>query len=162
MIIRELEDADLPALTAIYNDAVINTTAIWNDETVDVENRRAWINVRRGLGYPVLVADIDGVTAGYATFGDFRAFAGFRFTVEHSIYVDQSFRRCGIARRLLPVLSERARALGKHAMIGAIAADNAASIKLHVEAGFLEVGRMPEVGRKFDRWLDLVLMQKLL
>jgi phosphinothricin acetyltransferase len=159
MLIREFKEADLGAMTAIYNDAVVNTTAIWNDSTVDVENRRAWVAMRRSLGYPVLVADIDGACAGYATFSDFRAFDGYRFTVEHSVYVDTAFRRRGIARALLPALIEKARGLGKHVMLGAIAADNAASIKLHAEAGFTEVGRLPEVGRKFDRWLDLVFMQ---
>ena len=159
MMIRDLEDADLDAMTAIYNHAVINTTAIWNDTIVDLENRRAWVALRKSLGYPVLVAEIDGTVAGYATFADFRAFDGYRFTVEHSIYVDQSFRRRGIARALLPVLIERARAIGKHVVLGAIAADNEASIKLHAEAGFVEVGRLPKVGRKFDRWLDLVFMQ---
>lgn len=162
MQIRDFQDADLDSLTAIYNDAVLQTTAIWNEATVDVENRRAWVNARRSLGYPVLVADIDGIAAGYATFADFRAFDGFRFTVEHSIYVDASFRRRGIARALLPVLIDKARAIGKHVMLGAIAADNAASINLHAELGFVEMGRLPQVGRKFDRWLDLVFMQKML
>jgi phosphinothricin acetyltransferase len=162
MHIRELTDADLGAMTSIYNDAVLHTTAIWNDTTVDVDNRRAWVALRRSLGYPVLVAEIDGTVAGYATFADFRAFDGYRFTVEHSIYVDSTFRRRGIARALLPVLVETARAIGKHAMLGAIAADNEASIRLHAEAGFVETGRLPQVGRKFDRWLDLVFMQKIL
>jgi L-amino acid N-acyltransferase len=141
---------------------VLHTTAIWNDLVVDAENRRAWIAARRGLGYPVLVADVDGSVAGYATFGDFRAFDGYRFTVEHSIYVDQAFRRRGIARQLLTAIEGRARDLGKHVLIGGIAGDNAASLALHAEAGFVEVARMPEVGRKFDRWLDLVFMQKIL
>jgi phosphinothricin acetyltransferase len=159
MHIRELDDADLEAMTAIYNDAVVNTTAIWNDTVVSIDNRRAWVAARKSLGYPVLVAEIDGAVAGYATFADFRAFDGYRFTVEHSIYVDKAFRRRGIARALLPALIERARAIGKHVMLGAIAADNAASIRLHADAGFVEVGRLPQVGRKFDRWLDLVFMQ---
>ncbi len=162
MLIRDLTDTDLAAVTAIYNDAVLHTTAVWNETTVDIANRRAWVAARVGLGYPVLVADIDGVAAGYATFGDFRAFDGYRYTVEHSIYVAAAYRRRGIATALLPELEARARALGKHAMLGAIAADNAASIALHAAAGFTEVGRLPEVGRKFDRWLDLVFMQKLL
>jgi phosphinothricin acetyltransferase len=159
MHIRELEDADLGAMTAIYNDAVVNTTAIWNDAIVDVENRRAWVAARKSLGYPVLIAEIEGAVAGYATFADFRAFDGYRFTIEHSIYVDQQFRRRGVARALLPALIDGARAIGKHVMLGAIAADNEASIRLHAEAGFVEVGRLPQVGRKFDRWLDLVFMQ---
>ena len=162
MRIRDIDDADLPGLTAIYNHAVLHTTAIWNDTVVDVDNRRGWVAARLGLGYPVLIADIDGVVAGYATFGDFRAFDGYRFTVEHSIYVSADHRRRGIARALLPAIEARARALGKQVMLGAIAADNEASLRLHAGAGFLEAGRLAQVGRKFDRWLDLVFLQKTL
>ncbi len=162
MIIRDYRQADLAQLTAIYNDAVINTTAIFNERVVDETDRARWVEARLALGYPLLIAEVDGVAAGYATFGDFRAFDGFRFTVEHSIYVDSRFRRRGIARALLPVVAERAKAIGKHVMIGGITAENEASLRLHAEAGFVEVGRMPEVGRKFDRWLDLVFMQKIL
>lgn len=162
MLIRDFVPADLAAITAIYNDAVLHTTAIWNDTVVDLANRRQWVEARLALGYPVLIAEIDGQAAAYATFADFRAFEGFRFTVEHSIYVDPAFRRRGVARAILPVLVDRCRAIGKHVMIGAIAADNDASLRLHAAEGFAEVGRLPQVGRKFDRWLDLVFMQKLL
>jgi L-amino acid N-acyltransferase YncA len=162
MIIRDYREADLTQLTAIYNDAVINTTAIFNERVVDEADRARWVEARLALGYPLLIAEVDGVAAGYATFGDFRAFDGYRFTVEHSIYVDSRFRRRGIARALLPVVAARAKAIGKHVMIGGITAENEASLRLHAEAGFVEVGRLPEVGRKFDRWLDLVFMQKIL
>ncbi|MDR3495953.1 MAG: GNAT family N-acetyltransferase [Ancalomicrobiaceae bacterium] len=162
MLIRDLNAGDLPAMTAIYNDAVVNTTSIWNDALVDVENRRAFVGLRREMGFPVLAAEVDGEVAAYATFGDFRAFAGYRNTVEHSIYVDKRFRRRGIARALLKALEAEARLRTKHVMLGGISADNEASLKLHAELGFREVGRMPEVGRKFDRWLDLVFMQKIL
>lgn len=162
MIIRDYRETDLTQLTAIYNDAVVNTTAIFNDRIVDEADRARWVEARLGLGYPLLIAEVDGVAAGYATFGDFRAFDGYRFTVEHSIYVDSRFRRRGIARALLPYVAERAKAIGKHVMIGGITAENEASLRLHAEAGFAEVGRLPQVGRKFDRWLDLVFMQKIL
>lgn len=160
--IRDADDADMPAIRDIYNDAVVNTTAIWNEQQVDTGNRIAWAAARRALGYPVLVADCGGAVAGYASFGDFRAFDGYRHTAEHSIYVDGRFRRMGIARALLEALEPRARAAGKHVLIGGIEAGNAASITLHAALGYREVGRLPEVGRKFDRWLDLVFMQKML
>ena len=99
---------------------------------------------------------------GYGSFGDFRPFEGYRFTVEHSVYVAEGVRRRGIASALLAALEERARDMGKHVMVGGIAADNEASLKLHARLGFVETGRMPEVGFKFGRWLDLVLMQKRL
>ncbi|KPL52673.1 GNAT family N-acetyltransferase [Prosthecomicrobium hirschii] len=160
--IRDADDADMPGIRDIYNDAVANTTAIWNEQQVDTANRIAWAAARRALGYPVLVAECGGTVAGYASFGDFRAFDGYRHTAEHSIYVDGRFRRMGIARALLQALEPRARAAGKHVLIGGIEAGNAASITLHAALGYREVGRLPEVGRKFDRWLDLVFMQKTL
>jgi phosphinothricin acetyltransferase len=160
--IRPATMADLPALMAIYNHAVVHTTAIWNDAVADLDNRRAWYEARRKVGYPVLVAEVDGIVAGYGSFGDFRAFEGYRFSVEHSVYVAETMRRQGIASRLLEALVEEARRLGKHVMIAGVAADNDASIRLHLRHGFVETGRMPEVGIKFGRWLDLVFLQKAL
>jgi phosphinothricin acetyltransferase len=160
--IRPATVADLPAVTAIYNHAVIHTTAIWNDAVVDLENRRAWYEARRKRGYPVLVAEIDGTVAGYGSFGDFRAFEGYRFSVEHSVYVAEAMRRRGIASQILTTLIDEARRLGKHVMIAGVAADNDVSIRLHLRHGFVETARMPEVGIKFGRWLDLVFLQKTL
>jgi phosphinothricin acetyltransferase len=157
--IRDAEEADLPAILAIYNDAVVNTTAIWNDSLADLANRKAWWEARLRLGYPVLVADEGGRVLGYASFGDFRAFDGYRFTVENSVYVDKAARGRGIASALLVPLIERARAIGKHVMVAGIAGDNDVSIRLHAKLGFVETARMPEVGFKFGRWLDLVFMQ---
>jgi L-amino acid N-acyltransferase len=161
-IIRPATEADLNAILAIYNDAVAGTTAIWNDQPVDLANRRAWFVARTAQDYPILVAQEDGAVVGYGSFGDFRPFEGYRFTVEHSVYVAEGVRRRGIASSLLTALEARARAMGKHVMVGGIAADNEASLKLHERMGFTESGRMSEVGFKFGRWLDLVLMQKRL
>ena len=162
VIVRPATEADLEAVLAIYNDAVANTTAIWNDRPVDRDNRKAWFDARHAQGYPVLVADEDSVAVGYGSFGDFRPFDGYRFTVEHSVYVAEGSRRRGIAAALLVALTEHAQALGKHVMLGGIAADNHASLALHAKLGFTEAARMPEVGFKFGRWLDLVFMQKRL
>lgn len=157
--IRDAEAGDLPAILAIYNDAVLTTTAIWNDAVADLASRRAWWEARTKQGYPVLVAAEAGGVLGYASFGDFRAFDGYRFTVENSVYVASDARRRGIASALLVPLIERARALGKHVMVAGIAGDNEVSIRLHRRLGFVETARMPEVGYKFGRWLDLVFMQ---
>ncbi|MCB1500781.1 MAG: N-acetyltransferase [Bauldia sp.] len=158
--IRPAVETDLDAITAIYNHAVLHTTAIWNDAVVDLENRRAWYRARTGQGYPVLVAEVDGAVAAYGTFGDFRPFDGYRFTVEHSVYVAESARRRRIASGMIEALAKAAAALDKHVMVAGIAADNEASLSLHRNLGFVECGRMPEVGFKFGRWLDLVLMQR--
>jgi phosphinothricin acetyltransferase len=160
VVVRPATDPDLPAILAIYNDAVRHTTAIWNDAEVDLENRRAWMEGRLRLGYPVLVGEVDGAVVAYGSFGDFRAFEGYRHTVEHSVYVAEGARRRGVASALITALAERAGALGKHVMVAGIAADNEASLRLHRKLGFVETGRMPEVGLKFGRWLDLVLMQR--
>jgi phosphinothricin acetyltransferase len=159
-LIRPAGEADLPAILTIYNDAVAHTTAVWNDVVVDLDNRRNWFETRLAQNFPVLVAESGEDVAGYGSFGDFRAFNGYRFTVEHSVYVAAGARRRGIASALLTALTERARALGKHTMIAGIAGDNEPSIRLHLKHGFVETARMPEVGFKFDRWLDLVFMQK--
>jgi phosphinothricin acetyltransferase len=161
-VIRPAEERDLAGIAAIYNDAVARTTAIWNDNPVDVDNRRAYVAARRALGYPVFVADEAGAVLGYGSFGEFRAFDGYRHTVEDSLYVAELARRRGVATALLAALVGEARALGKHVMLAAITADNAVSIRLHERQGFVIVGRLPEVGTKFGRWQDLVLMQLML
>ncbi len=163
MRIRDAEDRDLAGIAAIYNDAVLNTTAIWNDTVVDEANRRAWHADRMRLGYPVLVAldAADGVI-GYASFGDWRAFDGYRHTVEHSVYVRSDQRGGGIGRALMLALIERARAIGKHVMVAGIEAGNAPSIRLHERLGFEHTGTLRQVGTKFGGWLDLTFMQLLL
>ena len=148
---------------AIYNEAVETTTAIWNWTKVDLANRRAWFEARTSQGYPVLVAGGEGGGAlAYASFGDWRPFDGYLHTVEHSVYVAAEARGRGLGAALLAALVEEARHLGKHVMLGGIEAGNEASLALHRKLGFVETARMPEVGRKFDRWLDLVFMQKML
>jgi L-amino acid N-acyltransferase len=162
MHIRDADEADLAGILAIYNDAVATTTAVWNDSVVDIENRRAWLAERGRQGYPVLVAVEQDNVLGYASFGDFRAWQGYRYTVEHSVYVHRDQRRAGIGAELLKVLIERARSLDKHVIVAGIEAANEPSLKLHERLGFKVVGRLEQVGTKFGRWLNLVFMQLLL
>lgn len=158
-MIRQATTADAAAIAAIYNDAVRHTTAIWNDREVDTADRAAWITARQAAGFPVLVAQIGGGVAGYGSYGPFRAFDGYRASVEHSVYVDQARRGHGIGRALLLALIAEARAQRLHIMVAGIEAGNTASIALHRSLGFTEVGIMAEVGQKFGRWLDLALWQ---
>ena len=163
MLIRASIQDDLPVICEIYNDAVANTTAIWNETLVDVANRTAWLKARVDAGYPVLVAVSDeGDVVGYASFGDWRAFDGYRHTVEHSVYVHKDRRGGGIGRKLMVALIAEAERLGKHVMIAGIESENTASIRLHAQLGFVDTGRMREVGTKFGRWLDLTFMQLVL
>ncbi|MGE8453558.1 MAG: N-acetyltransferase family protein [Pseudomonadales bacterium] len=160
MKVRDATIDDMPAVMAIYNDAVVNTTAIWNDTQVDTANRVEWLAARQKAGYPVLVAeDAEEGLVGYASFGDWRAFDGYRYTVEHSVYVRSDQRRKGIAEVMMVALMDRARALGKHVMVAGIEAQNAGSIQLHEKLGFRSVGVLPQVGTKFSKWLDLAFLQ---
>ena len=159
MHIRDAIPADAAGIAAIYNDAVRHTTAILMDGEVDAASRVAWMQARAALGYPVLVAVEGDRVLGYASFGDWRAFDGYRATVENSVYVAPEARGRGIARSLLEALIPRARDLHKHVIVAAITAENDASIRLHVKLGFIETARMREVGQKFGRWLDLVFME---
>ena len=161
-IIRDAIESDLPAILAITNEAIANTTAVWNNTPATLEARTAWMRERQARGFPVLVANDGGKVLGFASFGDFRPFEGYLHTVEHSIYVAPEAQGRGVGKALLAALVERARALGKHVIVGGIEAGNTASIALHTRAGFVETGRLPEVGRKFGRWLDLVFMQRML
>jgi phosphinothricin acetyltransferase len=99
MIVRHASKEDCAAIGEIYNHAVLHTAAIWNDKTVDTDNRIAWFEARTFAGYPVLVSEEDGTITGYASFGDWRAFDGFRHTVEHSVYVHPDHQGKGLAGR---------------------------------------------------------------
>ncbi|WP_320199201.1 GNAT family N-acetyltransferase [Agrobacterium sp. rho-13.3] len=158
----ELRDAtidDLSGIMDIYNDAVLNTTAIWNEVLVDLENRKEWFKARKDRGFPVIVAIKDGAVAGYASYGDWRAFDGYRHTREHSIYVHKDARGSGIGKLLMLALIDHARTNDVHVLIGAIESENTASIRLHETLGFRVAGRFSEVGTKFGRWLDLTCME---
>lgn len=160
MQISDAQESDLPGILAIYNDVIATSTAVFSDDPVTLDERRAWWRARIAQGYPVLVArEADGV-AGFATFGDFRAWPGYRFTVEHSVHVRADRRGKGIGTALIQALLQRAAALGKHVMVAGIDAANTGSIRLHERLGFEHVGRLKEVGWKFDRWLDLVFLQR--
>ena len=159
MQIREALPADAAGIADIYNDAVLNTTAIWNDITVDEATRAEWTADHERHGFPVFVASDGDKVLGYATYGDFRPHDGFRHTVEHSVYVRADQRGSGIGLALMERLLDAARENGVHVMVAAIESGNTGSLRLHEKLGFVETGRMPEVGTKFGRWLDLVLLQ---
>ncbi|SON54130.1 N-acyltransferase YncA [Hartmannibacter diazotrophicus] len=161
-IIRPANLEDLPEILAIYNEAVLNTTAIWMDTPVDLDNRASWYESRISAGYPVIVAGERGGVLGYATYGPFRPFEGYRATAELSVYVNAAARGQGLGRKLLQALIDEAVRAGLHMLVAGIEGGNVASIRLHASLGFSETGRMPEVGQKFGRFLDLVLMQKRL
>lgn len=165
-IIREAQHRDIPRITEIYNDAVMNTVAVWNDATATESDRQAWLEAHRQPGTSVLVAaevqDVpggEGTVLGYAAYGAFRSYDGFRDTVENSVYVASDVRAGGVGTALMTALLIRARQDGKHVMVAAIESENLASLRLHAKIGFSTVGQLPEVGVKFGRRLGMTLMQ---
>ncbi|MBA3943728.1 MAG: N-acetyltransferase [Herpetosiphonaceae bacterium] len=160
--IRDATYDDVPSILEIYNDAVLHTTASYDYEPATIEARIAWYEEHIKQGLPVFVADAGGSVVGWSTFSIFRPRIGYRFTVEHSIYVAPGRQGRGIGRALMQPLITRAREQGMHAMIAGIDAETIGSIRFHAAFGFVHVGYLKEVGYKFDHWLDLVFMQLLL
>lgn len=160
--IRPALPADLPAILAIYNDAVLHTTASYDLEPNTLAQRSAWYEARISQGLPVLVAEQAGEVVGFGSYGPFRDKPGYRFTVEHSVYVATGRRGQGIGRTLLGELIRLARAASMHAMIGGIDAENEGSLHFHLAMGFVEVARFREVGHKFGRWLDIIFVELIL
>jgi L-amino acid N-acyltransferase YncA len=162
MQLRDAVERDLSGILDIYNEVIANSTAIYAEKPVSLEDRLNWFRDRQARGYPVLVASDEAGILGFASFGDFRAWPCYLHTVEHSVHVREDRRGRGIGRALLEMLIARAAETGKHVLIAGIDADNVGSLKLHRDLGFEQVAHFREVGRKFDRWLDLVFMQRFL
>lgn len=149
-------------IQAIFNDAIVTSTALYDYEPRSAEQMAEWFAVREKGGYPVIgLINDDDELAGFGFLGPFRHYAGYRYTVEHGLYVRQDFRGRGLGRQLLDELVRRAEKQGYHAMIGVIDAGNQASIALHEKCGFILTGRMNQIGYKFGRWLDVVYYQKI-
>ena len=156
--ISDATEADLPGILTIYNEVIRTSSAVYTDEEATLEDRRAWLVGRTQLGYPVLVAEdaADGSVLGYSTFGESRPWPGYRYTVEHLVYIRFDMRGRGLGGKLVEPLFARARGLGKHVMVAGIDAANPASLRLHERLGFERAGTLREVGAKFGGWLDLV------
>jgi L-amino acid N-acyltransferase YncA len=153
---------DLPQILAIYNEVIRNSTAVYSETELSAERGDAWFAAKVGHGFPFVVARNSTGVVGFGTFGDFRAWPCYLYSVEHSIHVRSDRRGHGVGRALLVDLIERAKAQQKHVMIAGIDADNSASLRLHTSLGFAVAGHFREVGFKFGRWLDLVFMQRTL
>ncbi|WP_106418656.1 GNAT family N-acetyltransferase [Salinicola tamaricis] len=152
------------AMMSIFNDAILNTTALYEYQPRTLDFIEQWFRTKHEGDLPILgvLDEASGRLMGFATYGPFRPHAAFRYCVEHSVYVDRDYRGRGVARCLMEALIRRAEAQGYHSMIGGIDATNAASIALHERLGFSHAGTVREVGYKFERWLDLAFYQRLL
>ncbi len=152
--------ADVPAVAAIYAAYVLTSAATFELEPPDPDeiNRRMRSVIEGGL--PYLVAEVDGVVAGYGYASPFRPRVGYRFTVEDSVYVRAEYAGRGVGRGLLKELMERCRAAGCHQMVAVIGGVNPASVAMHKAMGFGHVGVLREVGFKFGAWQDVTMMQR--
>ncbi len=160
MLIREAARSDLPGILGIYNDVIATSTAVYAEQPVSIEDRLAWFEARCAAGYPVLVACVADDVIGFSSFGDFRAWPGYRYTVEHTVHVRADQRGKGVGSALVQALFPYARGLGKHVMVGGVDAENSASIRMHERLGFERVAHFREIGFKFGRWPDLVFVQR--
>ena len=162
MNVRHANENDLPGMLAIYNDIILNTTAVWQYDPHTLEMRQEWLAIKKELGHPVFVAEEQGGIVGFSTFGPFRQWQGYRFTVENSVYVAAASRGRGISKLLMPPLIDAAREMNIHAIVAGIEASNEVSIALHKKFGFIEVAHFKEVGYKFGRWMDLKFLELIL
>ena len=160
--LRHATAADLPAILNIYNEAIERTTAIYEYHPFSQSYIESWWEQRVQEEWPVLVLETNGSVAGFATYGTFRARAAYKATMEHSVYVLESFRGNGFGKQLLAAIVEAARKNEIHVLIGGIDAENKLSIRMHEAAGFRIAGHLHQVAYKFDRWLDLVFMEMIL
>lgn len=155
--------AHVAAILDIFNDAIVSSTALYDYQPRTAENMARWFDAKEGGGFPVVGATDDhGALLGFASYGTFRAWPAYKYTVEHSIYVHRDHRGRGVGRSLLQALIERATARQLHVLVGGIDVGNAASIHLHERLGFTHAGTIRQAGFKFGRWLDLAFFQRLL
>jgi L-amino acid N-acyltransferase len=152
----------LAAILDIVNHNILHSTALYDYDVKPKEYIDTWFNDKQSAGWPVIVGVENHKVVGYATYGPFRFKDGYKFTVEHSVYVADGHSGKGIGGKLLEELISLAKVGGYHTMIGGIDAGNEGSIAFHKKYGFTEAGLLKETGFKFGRWLDLLFMQKML
>ncbi len=159
-LIECVEAEHAAAILEIFNEAIIHSTALYDYAPRPPQAMAAWFAGKREGGFPVVGAvDASGRLLGFASWGTFRAFPAYKYTVEHSVYVHREHRGRGLGRLLLDELIRRARQAQLHVLVGCIDAANAASIGLHVRLGFVHAGTFRQVGFKFGRWLDAAFYQ---
>jgi len=162
MKIREVIEEDLTQLLSIYNEIILNSTAVYDYEPHTLEMRKQWFEKKKLHGFPVFVAEENGKILGFSSIGPFRAWAAYKYSVENSVYVAADVRGRGIGKLLILPLVEVAKKLQFHTIIAGIDATNESSLRLHKSFGFEEVAHFKEVGWKFGRWLDLKFLQLII
>lgn len=158
IVLRDAELDDAAAIAEIYNESILNSTATFDTEIKSTEDRKAWL-IQHNAKYPVVVAEINGVVAGFASLSRWSERSAYDNTAEISIYISPDYRHKGIGKKLMSLIMEKGREGGLHCVLSRITEGNEHSIYLHTQAGFSHVGVMREVGQKFGRILDVTMMQ---
>jgi L-amino acid N-acyltransferase YncA len=160
--IRPAEPSDAEAISRVYNQAVLNTTATFDTEPETIEERERWLAAHADPRHPVLVAEVGGEVVGWASLSTWSDRCAYAASVESSAYVDEAWAGKRIGTRLSEAVLDAGRAAGVHAVLARICTENTASLAMAGHLGFTEVGVLHEVGWKFGRWLDVMMMEKLL
>jgi phosphinothricin acetyltransferase len=160
--IRDYQIQDCKAIIEIINDAILNSTALYDYNIRTLNTQEAIFEEKLQKGFPVIVAESNNEVVGFGYYSEFRFREAYKFTVEHSVYANKNAIGKGIGKLLLNELIETAKKQNLHTMIGVIDSENTNSIDFHKRFGFEEVGFIKESGFKFDRWLHSVIVQKIL
>lgn len=158
-MIRLMEEKDIPEVLEIYNDIILTSKAVYRYEIQSLDEKEKWFREQQALGNPLLVYDDHGIVAGFATYSQFRPYPGYKYTMEHSVYVHKDHYQKGIATKLMLSLIEKAKEQGVKTLVAGIDGENIGSIKAHEKLGFEYAGTIKNAGYKFEQWLDLVFYQ---
>jgi L-amino acid N-acyltransferase YncA len=160
--LRPYQTEDTQAIVAIINYNILNSTALYDYNIRSYEQQKNILEEKINKNFPVIVAELNGKVVGFGMYSEFRFREAYKFTVEHSVYVDNEYHGKGIGKVLLQELIRIAKAQNFHTMIAVIDAENESSVEFHEKFGFKIVGVIKESGYKFDRWLHSVFMQLIL
>lgn len=158
-MIRPMEERDLPEVLDIYNEIILTSSAVYMNEPQSIQEKKQWFVERKLAGYPLLVFEEGGQVAGFATYSQFRPYPGYKYTMEHSVYVHKAHYQKGIATKLMRELIRIAEEQGVKTLVAGIDGNNIGSVKAHEKLGFEYAGTIKNAGTKFGRWLDLVFYQ---
>jgi L-amino acid N-acyltransferase len=162
MQIREVKAGDFPAILAFWNPAIAQGVATFSTDQHSLESLGEMVAKRFAAGRSFIVAQDENAVLGFATYNQFRANNGYRHAMEHTVFLAPQAQGKGVGRALMGQIEDHARAAGHHLMVAGISGENTPAIAFHTALGYTHAGRIQEVARKFDRWFDLVLMQKRL
>ena len=160
MKVRIAHSGDAPAIAAIWNPVIRTSAATFNAVEKSASDIALMITERQAQGHGFWVAQDDTQTLGFVTYAQFRAGQGYAHTMEHTVVLSDQARGRGVGRLLLETAEQHARTAGHHSMFAGVSGENTDGIAFHTRMGFETIALLPQVGRKFDRWHDLVLMQK--